>query len=251
MQETPLHFPAITVSIVSHGQLALIIPLLSKLQPYGRQVIARIIVTLNIPEPDILDNQAWEIPLIKISNPQPRGFGANHNQAFRQYGQTPWFLVLNPDVDLDHDVLPELLAQAQPGHGLLAPQIIEPGQTRPEPERDSPSPWEIIARRWPGHRPPQKTLWVAGMFMLVRREAYAAIGGFDERYFMYCEDFDFCARLQLAGWQIHRAPDVRIGHGAQRNSHVRLRHFLWHVSSLLKLWTSKTWWLFWRYRRSA
>jgi hypothetical protein len=43
---------------------------------------------------------------------------------------------------------------------------------------------------------------VAGMFMLLRREAFAQVGGFDERYFMYCEDFDLCARLRLAGWHV-------------------------------------------------
>ena len=244
MQDTPAYFRAITVSVVSHGQLALIVPLLKKLEQYGLDVIDKVLVTFNIPEPDILGETIWKIPVVKISNPRPRGFGANHNQAFRQYCHSSWFLVINPDVDLTRDVLSALLARALPDHGLLAPQVIEPGQTRPVPERGLLSPWEIIARRGPAHRPPARTAWVAGMFMLVRHEAYAAINGFDEKYFMYCEDFDFCARLQLAGWQIYRAPDIEIFHIAQRASHVRLQHLRWHVASLLKLWTSAVWWRF-------
>lgn len=240
MQETT-HQRAITVSVVSHGQLTLIVPLLRQLEQHCTSVIDKVIVTLNIPEPDLLGGQKWTLAVETIINPTPRGFGANHNQAFRR-SSSPWFLVLNPDIGLCSDVLSALLAQARPAQGLLAPQIVEPGQAHPVPERGLPTPWEILSRRWHAPRAPARTLWVAGMFMLLRREAYTAVGGFDEKFFMYCEDFDLCARLQLAGWDIHRAPELRVFHQAQRASHVNRHHLYWHLSSLLKLWTSGTWW---------
>ena len=44
--------------------------------------------------------------------------------------------------------------------------------------------------------------WVARMFVMFRVSAFARHGGFDPRYFMYCEDVDICLRLQLRGGQI-------------------------------------------------
>ena len=82
--------------------------------------------------------------------------------------------------------------------------------------------------------------------MLFRSEAYAAIKGFDERFFMYGEDFDICARIQLAGWQLQVGEDLVARHDAQRASHAKAKHLYWHVTSLLKVWLSAT---FWRYRQ--
>ncbi|MEO8937924.1 MAG: galactosyltransferase-related protein, partial [Burkholderiaceae bacterium] len=87
--------------------------------------------------------------------------------------------------------------------------------------------------------------WLAGMFLFVSSEAFRSVGGFDERYFMYCEDFDLCARMRLAGWDFEVEENTTVVHVAQRASHRSRRHFAWHVSSLLRMWTSSA---FWRYR---
>jgi GT2 family glycosyltransferase len=87
--------------------------------------------------------------------------------------------------------------------------------------------------------------WIPGLFMLFRSEAYREIGGFDERFFMYGEDFDICARTQLAGWKLQVAEDLLARHDAQRASRSSHRHLYWHVTSLLKVWSSAA---FWRFR---
>lgn len=81
--------------------------------------------------------------------------------------------------------------------------------------------------------------------MLFHAETYRRIGGFDERFFMYGEDFDVCARLALAGQKIVIAEQLRAIHEAQRASHRDVRHLWWHMRSLAKVWSSMT---FWRYR---
>ena len=237
--------PPITISIVSHGQLALVQPLLEQLDRYSHASIAKIVLTVNIPEPDVLAGRTWGFEVERIDNAAPQGFGANHNQAFAHCG-TPWFLVLNPDIRFDSDVLSPLIAQAAPDAGLMTPRILEPGKTVPEPHRALITPFEIVGRKKPGYVRPAVPAWIPGLFMLFRSEVYRQVGGFDERFFMYGEDFDICARTRLAGWTLQVGEDLVARHDAQRESHRSKRYLYWHVTSLLKVWLSRS---FWRYRR--
>ncbi|MDB5877553.1 MAG: glycosyl transferase family protein, partial [Variovorax sp.] len=117
----------ITVSIVSHGQLPLIRPLLEQLDRWSHAAIDKVVLTINIPEADaVADLTGLRFKVERIENTRPKGFGANHNQAFGRCA-TPWFLVLNPDIRLDSDVLTPLMSQALPKSGLLTPRIMEPG----------------------------------------------------------------------------------------------------------------------------
>ena len=140
----------------------------------------------------------------------------------------------------------KLVGQARADSGLLTPRILEPGKAEPEQHRAIITPHEILVRRRPGYVRPAVPHWIPGLFMLFRSEAYRQIGGFDERFFMYGEDFDICARLRLAGWKLSIAEHLQTRHDAQRASHSSKRHLYWHLTSLLKVWSSAA---FWRYRR--
>ncbi|MFM9927789.1 glycosyltransferase [Variovorax sp. H27-G14] len=237
--------PSITISIVSHGQLALVLPLLAQLDLHCRAVTAKVVLTLNIPEPDLLAGRSWGFEVERIANASPKGFGANHNQAFSRCA-SPWFLVLNPDIRLDSDVLTPLLAQAAADAGLLTPRILEPGKAEPEPHRALLTPLEIVSRNKPGYVRPRVPAWIPGLFMLFRSDAYRQVSGFDERFFMYGEDFDICARTRLAGWKLQVAEDLVARHDAQRESHRSKKYLYWHVTSLLKVWGSGAFWRYWR-----
>ncbi|RTQ34450.1 glycosyltransferase family 2 protein [Variovorax gossypii] len=235
----------VTISIVSHGQLALVLPLLEQLDRHSRAVIDKVLLTLNIPEADVLAGRSWGFEVERIENASPKGFGANHNQAFERC-DTDWFLVLNPDIRFDNDVLSPLLAQAKADAGLLTPRILEPGKTEPEPHRALLTPLEIVGRKKPGYVRPTVPAWIPGLFMLFRSEAYRQVGGFDEKFFMYGEDFDICARTRLAGWKLQVGENLLARHDAQRESHRSRKYLYWHVTSLLKVWLSAS---FWRYLR--
>lgn len=237
-------FPPVTVSIVSHGQWTLVETLLEQLDRWCSQSIAKVVLTVNVPESLALKH-SWRFAVERIDNPQPKGFGANHNAASARC-RTPWFLVLNPDIRVESDVLSALLLTASADAGLVAPRIHEPGNKTAEPYRELLTPLELIRRRQNSYRPPAQPAWVAGMFMLIRHEAFVQIDGFDERYFMYCEDFDLCARLRLAGWKLQAEPSAAVLHLAQRASQAAFRPLLWHLTSFMKVWMSGA---FWRYRR--
>jgi len=205
-------------------------------------LIDRVIVTRNIPEADVLADLSLSFPLEFIDNAHPRGFAANHNAAFGRC-HSNWFLVLNPDVRIEPDALHALVDQAPAASGVVAPRIFEPGKSAPEPRRKHLTPFEIMGR-WirPDYDAPRAE-WVAGMCMLFRAGAFAGVRGFDEKFFMYVEDADICARLRLAGWEVAVNESVRILHDAQRASDSHWRHLGWHWASMLRWWFSRPFWL--------
>jgi GT2 family glycosyltransferase len=218
-------------------------PLLIQLNEHCHESIDKVVLTINIPELDALAGLECRFPIKRIENVNAKGFGANQNQAFRNC-VSPWFLVLNPDVGLDKDLLTPLISNAGPDTGLMAPRIYEPSKQQPEPHRSIITPMEIVARKRANYTPPAVPQWIPGLFMLFRSEAFSQIDGFDERYFMYGEDFDICARIRLANWKIQINEDLAIQHDAQRASHANIKHLYWHMSSLFKVWCSIA---FWRY----
>lgn len=72
-----------------------------------------------------------------------------------------------------------------------------------------------------------------GATMMVRRDVAEATGGFDEDFFMYCEELDWCWRIREAGWQIYTVPAAEIVHyGGESTKQVAAR-------SVINLWDSR------------
>ena len=109
-----------------------------------------------------------------------------------------------------------------------------------------PTPLSILRKALFGGRVPEFEVgtadlypdWVAGMFMVFRRETFAAVGGFDERYFLYYEDVDLCTRLALAGKRVVYCPAVEAIHDARRERHRSPQYFRYHVASMLRFFCS-------------
>jgi GT2 family glycosyltransferase len=76
------------------------------------------------------------------------------------------------------------------------------------------------------------------MFMLFRAETLRSMGGFDERYFLYYEDVDLCARLREAGYEVAVCTEASAIHAARRESRRNLRFAKWHLRSALRFFTS-------------
>ncbi len=234
-----------TVSVVSHGQGKLVERLLADLATMSAPSIEEVLVTRNLPNDPVRLPKDPPFAVRFIDNPAPRGFAANHNAAFAVCA-SPWFAVLNPDLRLREDPFGPLLAAAQPNAALLCPLVLESDGREADAARELPTPHRLTRRvlERMGIRPASSLEtgstpeWFAGMFMLLRSHALSSLGGFDERYFMYCEDVDLCARLRLADWQLQQVRGVSVVHDAQRASRRSLRHLLWHLASLARLWVS-------------
>jgi len=74
--------------------------------------------------------------------------------------------------------------------------------------------------------------------MMFPRSVFSLLQGFDERYFLYYEDVDICARLNLAGFPVAVLPECTVVHHAQRSSHRSLRYLRWHISSMMRFFMS-------------
>ena len=229
----------VTVSVISHGQAGLVQDLLRDLQ--GADGIGLVVLTHNLADDELAYQGASSQQCLQLHNPHPKGFGANHNAAF-SHCASEWFAVVNPDIRLAGDVFAQLSAIARPEDVLLAPALVDPHTWQVAPNRGLPTPWEIVRRRLPGWRPAAEPAWFPGAFLLIRTAAFRQIGGFDERFYLYAEDVDLCARLRLAGGHLRYVPQAQVSHAAQRSSHVRWRYLRWHVMSLLRLWSRRSFW---------
>lgn len=235
----------LTLSVISHGHEDCLRTLLTQLaRTADGGALQHVIVTHNLPAaPLAIPTDGWPFRLTERHNPQPAGFGTNHNRAFALC-DTPFFGVLNPDLeDLTEQLWPRLLAVAAlPGVGCAYPLLRNLDGSVQDSERAVPTPLSLW-RRYTRRRPERRD-WVNAACWVLRSEVWQQLGGFDEGYFLYCEDVDFCLRLQLAGYRLERAA-TELTHHAQRSSHRRLRYVALHLGSLWRLWRTAP---FYRFR---
>lgn len=228
----------LVVSVVSHGHGVLVQALLLDLARLSAATVRRVVLTQNIHEPDpIPPTQGWPFTLQVLKNQCPAGFGSNHNRALA--GATePFVCVLNPDVELAYGDPFAALVQgaALAGTGCAYPIQRDASGCVQDSERELPTPAALWQRRALG-RSEVRVDWVNAACWVLPQSVWQALGGFDEAYFMYCEDVDLCLRLRWAGWSLVRVP-VQVVHAGQRASSRRWSHLRWHVRSLLRLWGS-------------
>lgn len=171
-----------------------------------------------------------------IANAENRGFGAAINQAVR-LTHARWLWLLNPDCVVEPGAFARLEAvlHAHADCAIAAPQLLNADGSIQASARGEPSAATglfgrhgLFARLFPRASMTRRNLqaedlsaagqtsavvdWVMGAAMLVRREAFDAAGGFDERYFLYWEDADLCRRLRDRGLTTRYVPGARVLH---------------------------------------
>jgi N-acetylglucosaminyl-diphospho-decaprenol L-rhamnosyltransferase len=237
----------LTISVVSHGQIDMISFLLIDLKKNCKNTNINVIITINIPEkiPEFLDQLPYSV--LTLKNISPLGFGENHNRAF-QFSKSSLFAVINPDIRIDSDIFQALIDGLENiSCGVISPLIVDGDGTIENSARKFPTPLKIICKFFGGctgldYKIGTELLqpdWVGGMFMVFRRDTYALLGGFDQRFFLYYEDVDLCARIRLQGLRVVMNPSVRATHFARRSSHRKISYFLIHIQSMVRFFASQ------------
>lgn len=192
-----------------------------------------------------------------LPNPDNPGFAAGVNQGFRALPNAELVLVLNPDAVLRSDVTPLVRCFDDPLTAIAAGALCDQnGQPQSGfTVRRLPSVAALtlenlaINRIWPGNS--VNTRWrcldldlsrsqsveqPAGAFLLIRREAWRAVGGFDERFRpVWFEDVDFCLRVMESGYRIHYEPlalAVHVGGHSIRSVEWSERQLYWNENLL-------------------
>ncbi|MBN8605794.1 MAG: glycosyltransferase family 2 protein [Caulobacterales bacterium] len=172
------------------------------------------------------------------------GFAEGNNAAARD-ADTPYLVFLNPDAFPEPDWLEKLIAaaEANPSAGAIGSLQLKAGA--PDVLDGAGDVLHVSGmgyRGGYGHGRGSATQTLAEPFsacaaaMLVRRDAFETVGGFDPRYFCFFEDIDLCFRLRLGGWRILQAPDAVVTHVGGGTTNARSAFAEFH-GARNRLWT--------------
>ena len=207
----------------------------------------------------------FEVSTYYIYTGENLGFGKANNIAMRESvdEEIEYHLLVNPDITFDKGVIHDLVAfmDNNPDVGLAMPKILYPDGSTQYLCKLMPTPFDLIGRRFFGWGPFEKYVnqrneifelrnmsydsqidvpILSGSFMILRTSVLKEIGFFDERYFMYLEDFDLCRRVGEVA-RTTFVPDVKVFHEYEKGSYYNRRLFKHHIVSALKYFTKWGW----------
>ena len=227
-------------------QMDLINNLLHDINKHCRATSLEFILTINLDEalPDNIKNYWFPVRIIR--NTKPQGFAVNQNQAFSQ-ATGRFFCVMNPDIRLNENPFPALLLCLQNSSvAVVAPVVLDEDGEMEDSARYFPTPFKILCKALGKCKGSDYVVknesifpdWVGGMFMLFPSDIFKQLNGFDQKYFLYYEDVDLCARLRLLGYEVALCPAARVVHQARRSSHQDFNYLRWHMASMMRFFCS-------------
>lgn len=226
--------PRLSVIIVNLNTRDLLRACLRSLAPAQASGDVEVIVVDNGSSDDSCAMVAAEFPQVRlIALKENRGFAVANNMGMRE-ARGRYFLVLNSDTEVIGDALTQIcdFMDSHPDVGALGPKLLNTDGTLQYSCRRFPSfrtalfhRYSLMTRLFPrnrfsseylmtdvGHEHTMDVDWVSGAALVVRREVFESLGGFDEGFFMYAEDVDWCYRIKQAGWRVVYLPEARILH---------------------------------------
>jgi len=230
-----MHVKKVSVIIVSYNVRYFLELCLDAALRALQDIDSEVIVVDNNSTDESLALVRARFPAIKlIANDFNAGFSKANNQGVA-IAQGSYIHFLNPDTVVPEDFYKKIIGfmEAHPEAGAIGPRIVDGrGLYSPDSKKSFPSFWPslykvtglsaifkkspVFNKYYAAQVAENETAPVdilSGCCLLVRKEAMDNSGGsFDESYFMYCEDFDLCHRLRLAGYKNYYFPETTIIH---------------------------------------
>lgn len=206
---------------------------------------------------------------VYIFNPSNPGFGAAHNLALKQVvNESPYHLLLNPDIYFNKGVNENILEYLENNKdvGVLMPKIVYPDNSTQYVAKLLPTPLDFFVRRMipiqflktkindrfelrkSGYNKIMEVPFLSGCYLVVKTEALKQAGLFDEKYFMFCEDIDFCRNIINAGYKSIFYPDQNVVHAHEVKSFKNKKMLKTYVQSMI-YYFNKWGWFFDKQRR--
>ena len=197
-------------------------------------------------------------PVTVMQNESPLGFAKNINHFIMRYPDFDYYLLLNPDVVCWPGMFETLLSTMEddPAMGAAGPQLLDPdGSVQPNRRRFATIfvlmlrilHLDAIFKNLPAinrylmydvrFSEPTAVDWITGAVLLLRKKALDQVGLFDERFFLYFEDEDLCARMWREGWKVVYIPQAKAYHvhiAAGRNKPFSKANFT-QLTSAIKM----------------
>jgi GT2 family glycosyltransferase len=235
--------PPVSIIIVSYNTRDYIRRCLASLYADYPAIVGEVIVIDNASSDGSADMIEAEFPQVRIiRNPVNLGYAKAVNRGIDE-ASGAYFLVLNPDIETGAEAVTRLweFMEKTPDAGIAAAKLLNPDGTLQMSCRTFYTIPVVLLRRtflgkifpnsslsrkhlmldW-DHNSDREVDWVTGACMIVRREAYEAVGGMDERFFLYFEDVDWCYRMKKHGWKVCYAHSSEMKHHYRRESAGRL-----------------------------
>lgn len=229
--------PDVSIIIVSWNSRKVLETCLASIRRHTKQVSYEILVVDNGSTDGTPELVRTNFPEVRLFLPGTNlGFARANNLALRE-SRGRHILFLNPDTELRSDVLSHFCRKMDrdAGLGLLGCLLLWPdGVPQYTCAATYPAPWNTLcegfflhrlARRFPtlgflssrslehwDHRSAREVDCLSGAFLFCRGSVARQLGGFDEGYFMYGEDLDFCRRVRLLGYRIEFDPTHTVIH---------------------------------------
>lgn len=234
--------------VITHGRDPDLDASLAALAPQVREIV----VVHNLPGTDV----TLPANARAIVNERPAGFAANANRGI-QTTDAPFVVLVNPDAVAAPDAVQTLLDHmaSHPRCGIAGPQLLYPDGSWQASRRRFPTVMGTLVRRTPlrlvfkperfsrshylldDERPtePVEADWMLGAFLMIRREMFDELRGFDEGYRLYGEDIDLGYRAMKAGWERWYVPAARATHRHEDVSSKRFftRRTIWHLRGVM------------------
>jgi N-acetylglucosaminyl-diphospho-decaprenol L-rhamnosyltransferase len=216
----------VTVVVVTYNALPLLEKSLESVREYET------IVVDHGSTDGTVDFVRDRFPEARVIEQENLGFGAGNNTGMRA-ASGDFFLLLNADAWVVCDAVERLVgfAEGRPEAAVVGPKLLNPDGTLQRSVRGFPSVWRIateylfLRKLAPrsrlfnafygagfDHESVRETEFLGGACLLVRREAFEAVGGFDEDFFMMSEEVDWCYRFRQAGWKVLFYPGAEVVH---------------------------------------
>jgi len=216
--------PIVSIILVQHNQSRLTREAIDSLRSHYRGPHEIIVVDNGSTDPGPLPGG-----ILLLRNEENLGFGAANNRA-AQNAQGEVLLFLNNDtlttMDFVTPALNELLRD--PRVGIVGPKILNADGTLQLSNGPLPSLrvemtdkilYRLVGKKWDPAiryaarvRTRSETEWVTGAALFIRSDVFRELGGFDERFFMFFEDKDLCARARLRGYVVRFVPGAEVIH---------------------------------------
>lgn len=197
-----------------------------------------------------------------IHLPENPGFGAGHNEAFKRSieQKVDFHAVINPDVTFTDDVFSPIVDYIISNHevGMIMPQILNEDGTRQNLPKLLPSPYSVLLRklrrprkvyekfintyelRFVGENITYQAPILSGCFTVFRISALQEVGLYDDRFFMYFEDWDMSRRMHKKFKTIY-FPKISIIHGYESGANKNRKLFVIFVKSCIKYFNKWGW----------